>query len=134
MAKLTREQVSQLSDVELNRGMAWLFAEHVAVTILGGGTYKYTSGISDRNGTNLSIFAYDDHESIDFLTDYNLTMPLVIKHKILHSIHYCASGLDNKPIYKACGQLKCRTESEYCPTLLRAYCECLVLTAMEREV
>lgn len=128
MAKLTREQVSQLSDVELNRGMAWLFAEHVAVTILGGGTYKYTSGISDRNGTNLSIFAYDDHESIDFLTDYNLTMPLA--HKLNFIIDLAGEYPDDGSI--CWSQFKEYTADNENP--LRAICEVLLMIAMEREV
>jgi len=117
--KLTREQVSQLSDVELNLAMIWLY---------------WDKKIQKNYTYMCSLYKFGLLKTkIEYLTDYNLTMPLVIKHKILHSIHYCASGLDDKPIYKAYGQFKCRTESEYCPALLRAYCECLVLIAMERE-
>lgn len=136
--KLTQEQVSNLSVVELNRAMIWCYWSHVEgfVSSCLGSDIDYGDIGDDGKSFDISIPRWGYEYDVSFIggyLSYDLVMPLVIKHKILHSIHYCASGLDNKPIYKACGLLKCKTESGYCPTLLRAYCECLVLIAMETK-
>jgi len=56
---MTPEQVSSLSDNELNRAIIWLYPDK-----------------SNYNGY------YDEYMGYDYLEDYNLTMPLAFKYGI----------------------------------------------------
>lgn len=96
---MTPEQVSALSDDELNRAML---------------TSYMTYWQSDKD-----ILKMVRSGKINYLTDYNITMPLVIKHEI---------GMDiDRGIWGAYHE----SEWSYSENYLRAACECLVLIAME---
>lgn len=100
--KLTREQVSKLSDVELNRAMIWCYppkgyhfhADRVRHWLLPEG-------------------------KVDYLTDYNLTMPLVFNI----GSRYILSSI---PAYQL-------SKGKADKNPLRAICEVLLMIAMERE-
>jgi len=114
--KLTREKVSQLSDVELNRAMIWYYPPKDSV-IYNGAIDMYLSR----------------YRSLDYLNSYDLTMPLAF-----------SSGIGIKPpsymnpvytVYQdyIIPDVGCRSRSAYNINPLRAICEVLLMIAMERE-
>lgn len=113
--KLTREQVSQLSDVELNRGMY----DHYWVVNSGEPFDEFFNTIVGS-------------EDLNYLTDYNLTMPLAF-----------SSGIGIKPpnymnpIFTAyqdyiIPDVGCRSRSAYNINPLRAICEVLLMIAINK--
>jgi len=101
---MTPEQVRALSDTELNIEMLNI---HI-----------------DCWQADKDILRAVQSGKFNYLEDYNLTMPLVVKGGLTYGISCCASGYDVRAIYQSvCGSIT----SDYCPTLLRAYCEVLVL-------
>ena len=98
---MTPEQISALSDIELNRAVIWLY------------------GYPD----------YGDPESLkdviwwhgSYLEDYNATMPLAFSNDL--SISVCNSA-GRKAI------IVCDSHSTHDNNPLRAICECLVLIAL----
>jgi len=111
--KLTREQISQLSDVELNRAMIWCYPDK-------------------RNYDGY----YDEYMGYDYLTDYNLTMPLAIKLGVCltldkdYDIWDASETCDLNAMYVddiEWGEIASNKDP------LRAICEVLLMIAMERE-
>lgn len=105
--KLTREQVSQLGKVELNRAMAWCYPPKDSV-IYNGAIDMYLSR----------------YRSLDYLNSYDLTMPLAIKHQIWLQPDCMGDGF--KHAYDDNFSAKSKVP-------LRAICEVLLMIAMERE-
>ena len=102
---MTPEQVSALSDVELNRVMIWLYPDK-----------------SNYNG------CYDEYMGYDYLEDYNLTMPLVIEKGVTvikeeDGRFWAGTDID------AGGFIHMNYDAT-AETYLRAACECLVLIAL----
>ena len=64
---MTPEQVSALSDVELNRAMIWLYPR------------EHMFWQDDNTGSCLEV-EFDSIFMVDYLTDYNLTMPLAVEN------------------------------------------------------
>jgi hypothetical protein len=102
--KLTREQISNLTDVELNRAMVWLYPP-----------------CFDIDDYSVVIEARYEIGKVNYLSDYNLTMPLFIENYLSISPFYDGSGwvCDRWDGYSAD------------KTFLRAICELLVMIAME---
>jgi len=108
---MTPEQVSALSDNELNRAIIWLYPPKTILT-----DYKNC----------LPVMACEDDpeccEEIDCLSDYNLTMPLVERFRITmrpaRSTPNCWFAYDTF------------RSALMCKNYLRAACECLVLIAL----
>lgn len=101
--KLTREQVSQLSDVELNRAMIWCYPDK-------------------RNYDGY----YDEYMGYDYLTDYNLTMPLAFENKLSIFEELDLYAVEAAPLNQFIIRLANKNP-------LRAICEVLLMIAMERE-
>ncbi len=109
--KLTREQVSQLSDVELNLAMIWLYWDK---KIQKNYTYMcslYKFGLTGR------IYEY--------LTDYNLTMPLAIKQELEVDFNK-----NSTIVFDFISNIRLELGSQ---NPLRAICEVLLMIAMERD-
>ncbi len=106
--KLTREQVAQLSDVELNLAMIWLY---------------WDKKIQKNYTYMCSLYKFGLLKTkIEYLTDYNLTMPLAIDNELeieFLPVTRVSEGYDGIAI------------SNKNP--LRAICEVLLMIAMERE-
>ena len=104
---MTPEQVSALSDGQLNRAMTWLYPP----------VY-----INNDDGIKVCTY-YGDRDVVyyDYLADYNLTMPLVIEKSVSLSIVQSCE----KPVIALCGEYSAHDKSP-----LRAACECLVLIAL----
>ena len=111
--------VSELTDTELNRAMIWCYPPE----------HRSHAPFED-NGEFCWSGDYEDTIYYDYLDDYNLTMPLAVENGVYHGSTVCASGLSNAPIFYAFSGVD-SNESDYCATLLRAYCETLVMIAME---
>lgn len=62
---MNAEQVSALSDVELNRAMIWF--------------YPPTDSVAYNGAIDMYTARY---RSMDYLTSYDLTMPLAVENKI----------------------------------------------------
>jgi len=107
MAKLTREQVAQLSDVELNRGIAWCYPTDGCVW--NDGFFHYCS----LKG------------ALNYLADYNLTMPLAVKYRLC--IQPAKASPDAWLSYDKHG-----ASSFMRANPLRAICEVLLMIAMEK--
>lgn len=107
--KLTREQVSALSNVELNLAMIWCYPPKKSVFI-----------------TILNNYAFDS-KIVNYLTDYNLTIPLAHKSNLLISL----SGEYPDDGSICWSQFKEHVSDHENP--LRAICEVLLMIAMECE-
>ncbi len=72
--KLTREQVSALTATELNRAMIWCYGDsHPTI---------YLVGVEDF-GNKIFIDMGEGYDySPNYLTDYNLTMPLLESNRV----------------------------------------------------
>jgi hypothetical protein len=99
--RLTREQISNLSDTELNRAMIWCYPDS-----------KYYNGY------------YDEYMDYDYVTDYNLTMPLAIEHQVWLQPDCMGDGF----IHAYDDNFSAKSKAP-----LRAICEVLVMIAMEAE-
>ena len=110
---MTPEQVSALSDAELNRAMIWLYPP-------ANRPYDHF----EDYGWRCCSGAYEDYIEYDYLTDYNQTMPLVKEHMITLS-HY-------KNVTNACDFIL-GIEAFSMKSPLRAACECLVLIALDKN-
>lgn len=101
---MTPEQVSALSDVELNRAMIWLYPpEH----------RKYDPFEDD--GSNCWSGNYEDLIDYDYLGDYNQAMPLAVE---------CGLAIEFNPqgTFAGLGYSESTNDNP-----LRAICEVLVL-------
>lgn len=111
MAKLTREQISNLGDIELNRAMIWCYPPQCKIDDYG--TFiepLYEVGI------------------LCYLSDYNLTMPLAVDNEIFLAPmnNPTFQGFWTARNNKAIGY-SCHNQNP-----LRAICEVLVMIALER--
>ncbi len=111
--KLTREQVSKLTDTELNRAMFWLYPpKYESVDDTGGGIYCI--GIKGGYG---------------YLADYNLTMPLMVEKGIL----LAPMNISIYPKFWTAQDNKAIRTYSHNQNPLRVICEVLLMIAMERE-
>jgi len=108
---MTPEQVSALSDTELNRAMIWLFYNEFKEG------YPELEFVED-SGSVVSMDLGDYVWEPNYLNDYNLTMPLAFSNDL--SISICGST-ERKAI------VVCDSHSAHDGNPLRAICECLVL-------
>jgi len=106
--KLTREQVSQLSDVELNRGMY----DHYWVVNSGEPFDEFFNSIVGA-------------DKLNYLTDYNLTIPLAIKQELEVDFNK-----NSTIVFDFISNIRLELGSQ---NPLRAICEVLLMIAMERE-
>lgn len=120
---MTPEQVSALSDVELNRAMIWLYPKAVENLVEVYACGDWSQVIC---GDDIHIECDEGYVEALFTRDWGVTMPLAVENKLKHGYTTCASGLSDELIYYAYDQ-DLDIESNYCPALLRAYCEVLVL-------
>jgi len=113
---MTPEQVSALSDNELNRAMIWLFCNEFKEG------YPELEFIED-SGSVVSMDLGEYTWEPNYIEDYNLTMPLALDAALdieLMTITRVSEGYDGKVA---------RNKNP-----LRAICECLVLIALgERD-
>jgi len=107
--KLTREQVSQLSDVELNRAMIWL---HPPKNRVWNCDCSHSCNEIWSGGYQLS-----------YMDDYNLTMPLAIKYELEADFSTIITEVSHPSIGGSVSN----------SNPLRAICEVLLMIAMERE-
>jgi len=116
--KLTKQQISELTDTQLNRAMVWCYPDQPALTFRGAATYKY-GGIKDPIGAHIvipDVSRFDELVDVDFLEDWNQLMPLVVQHRFFVETKYDLSEhgvLLNGEIFSN-------------KSLQRAYCEALV--------
>lgn len=101
--KLTREQVSQLSDKDLNF--------HI---------FKSQFDTADRD-----MMRYFQAGKINYLTDYNLTIPLAIKQELEVDFNK-----NSTIVFDFMSNIRLELGSQ---NPLRAICEVLLMIAMERE-
>ena len=101
---MTPEQVSALSDTELNRAMIWL--------------YPPTDGVIYNGAIDMYMARY---RSMDYLTSYDLTMPLAVENKLTIDLEP-ESEYDEITVYDVIGSVSAQTKDP-----LRAICEVLVL-------
>jgi hypothetical protein len=110
--------VSKLSKVELNRAMIWLYP-------LKEITKNYTVMKSFPKFGLLRV-------SIDFLTDYNLTMPLAFENNI-STINESGSHWAGTDVMAGDGPCIYMENDTISKDPLRAICEVLVIIAMEER-
>lgn len=107
--KLTREQVAQLSDVELNLAMIWLY---------------WNKKIQKNYTYMCSLYKFGLLKTkIEYLTDYNLTIPMAIKYELEVDFSTIITEVSHPSIG---GSVRNSNP-------LRAICEVLLMIAMERE-
>jgi hypothetical protein len=116
--------VSKLSEVELNRAMIWCYGDlHPTIDL---------SGIEDFGDKILIDMGEGYDYSPDYLTDWNLTMPLAVDNDI--------SIINTKGVIYAGNNLK--AQKGFSVTVdngaqntnpLRAICEVLVMMALEKK-
>ena len=117
---MTPEQVSELSDNELNRAMIWLYPpskeqfneDHFYWSL-------DTRSICDTVEF-VSSGEYEDTVYLDYLEDYNLTMPLAVENKI--SLRFSSGNIS--------WVARMADTVSFNKNPLRAACECLVLIAL----
>ena len=110
---LTRQQISALTDTELNRAMIWLYPTDGRVWT--DGFFYYCSS---RGG-------------LAHLLDWDLTMPLAVENNVstINESGNCWAGTD-----AMAGDGLLYMENDVInKNPLRAICECLVLTALEQK-
>ncbi len=100
---MTPEQVSALSNDELNQAMFHLY------------------WVVDAKDEFDKLFNSISPESLNYLSDYNLTMPLVIENNLKVDTH--------RSEVSAIGHYPTTTNT----IILRAACECLVLIALDKK-
>jgi hypothetical protein len=110
--KLTREQVAQLSDVELNLAMIWLY---------------WDKKIQKNYTYMCSLYKFGLLKTkIEYLTDYNLTMPLAFENKLSIFEELDLYAVEVAPLNQSIIRLANKNP-------LRAICEVLLMIAMERD-
>ena len=110
--KLTLKQISKLSDTELNRAMIWRYPTSHKIT------YTDQSGL-----LKYYIERKWQLESINYLSDYNLTMPLAHDNGLMVDFLGCTTEVDHLDI----------TFPIVNKNPLRAICEVLVMIAVESD-
>ena len=108
---MTPEQVNQLTDVELNRAMIWLYPEEYSVSRCPE-----------------SIWYWRGMLRLDYLEDWNLTMPLAVETGL--DISFPRNN-DHIVEVKTLNNLKWYISNNKNP--LRAICEVLVMIKLEEE-
>ena len=104
--------VSELTDVELNRAMIWLY----------GPTWILTHGKYRDQGQDVIEMA------LSYLTDWNLTMPLAVENSLCIELYNPLTyTYDNHH----CSSMASVSTSNKNP--LRAICEVLVMIKMESK-
>lgn len=112
--KLTREQISNLSDIELNRAMVWLYPELNSFLWVDTGAKVW---VGPRRPTN---------PSWSYLLNYNLTMPLAFGNNL--TVIPCMTGRYLVTRYAGTENVEAANKNP-----LRALCEVLVMIAMEAK-
>ncbi len=110
--------VSELSDVELNRAMIWCYGDrHPSFDLVN---------VEDFRG-EIFMEIGDGHEySPDYLSDYNLTMLLAVEHKI--AVLPCMTGRHLATRYAGTENVEAANKNP-----LRAIAEVLIMIAMEKK-
>jgi hypothetical protein len=82
--KLTREQISNLSKTELNRAMVWLYPSALLpeYTLTGKPIINHDAGNFLLAETYSGYECLETSAEINYLTDYNLTMPLAFENEL----------------------------------------------------
>ena len=111
--KLTREQISGLSDIELNRAMIWCYPPSRTVTY-----------IDQSNVLRYYIESRWKLDPANYLTDYNLTMPMVFSNNL--AVIPCMTGRYLVTRYAGTENVEAANKRP-----LRAICEVLLLIAMD---
>jgi hypothetical protein len=107
--------VSKLSKVELNRAMIWCYGDlHPTIDLVG---------VEDFGNKILIDMGEGYDYSPDYLTDYNLTMPLAKKHMI--TIRHYENTTETQDFMWGFNS------SHKAP--LRSICEVLVMIALEKR-
>ena len=109
---MTPEQVSALSGLELNRAMIWLYPVFGEVADYADGLYLWKTGAS--------------RIKVDYLEDYNLTMPLAFSAGV--NVHRIFNSSNRFRAYESNARFRAVNENP-----LRAICECLVLIALGKR-
>jgi len=111
---MTPEQVSVLSDIELNRAMIWLYPPKLML-------------LEDSGEDCFFIGA----RSSAYLGDFNLTMPLVFEHRVRVKTNFHKTMTIAKQLVSADMGGDYFNNKTAHKNPLRAICQCLVLIAME---
>lgn len=114
--KLTKQQISELKRVELNRLMIWLYCDKIP-------EYYGLYNVED-NGLNIDV-DLGEYLTVDFLSDWNLLIPLVVGSEIEHG-HVIGSQGAHYAIYLTPYIESKVLEVSRDKSLQRAYCEALV--------
>tara|TARA_R110002074_G_scaffold121968_1_gene256468 strand:- start:2124 stop:2441 length:318 start_codon:yes stop_codon:yes gene_type:complete len=105
---MSKEQVSALNDTELNRAMIWCYP-------VSGYCFMYAGHV--YNGVSIEL-----DRKLDYLSDYNLTMPLAVENNL---------GIEFMAV------TRCEDYSSYKVSVnknpLRAICEVLVMIKLEEQ-
>lgn len=125
--------VKELTDIELNRAMIWLYFDHVDsfVEDLAGfnlSNYCDDTEALDDNGILYNIECQEWCYSVDFIDGYlswDLTMPLAVENRLWL-----------QPAQSCKGWFCYDSDDKYCSHLnknpLRAICEALVQIKLEK--
>ncbi len=109
--------VSELSDVELNRAMIWLYPPE----------HRRYDPIED-DGELCWSGSYEDAIYYEYLSDYNLTMPLAVEHSLCIEMY---STRDYPTDTHVCSSMCGHASTNKNP--LRAIAEVLIKIAMEKK-
>jgi len=104
------KQPHEMTDIELNRAMIWCYHK---------GTIRYAAGM------DFCVEVTQDFRSLDYIDDYNQTMPLAFNNGV--NIHVTFSDSNKFRAYEQNARFSATRE-----TPLRAICEVLVAIAMEK--
>ena len=103
---MTPDQVSALSETELNRAMIWLYPPRLQIDDYGVIIeYRYVIG------------------KVDYLKDYNMAMPLAFSAGV--NVHRLFNNSNRFRAYESNARFRSVNDNP-----LRAICECLVLIAL----
>ena len=120
--------VSELSDVELNRAMIWCYGDrHPSFDLVN---------VEDFRGEIFMEIGEGHEYSPNYLTDYNLTMPLAVENNLQPS--FSNSGMTSVPYYHSdftgTGGQNIKHGTTYSnKNPLRAISEVLIMIAMEKK-
>lgn len=109
------KQPHEMTYTELNRAMIWLYIEKLP-------PYVKDCFIEDNGGV-LQIDLVECMWDVDFLSDWNLMMPLAVKSNIGCNFSSKESYVEHRLTYNT---------YSYSDNPLRAICEVLVSIAMEK--
>tara|TARA_R110000824_G_scaffold335766_1_gene522298 strand:+ start:207 stop:533 length:327 start_codon:yes stop_codon:yes gene_type:complete len=104
--------VSELTDVELNRAMIWLYPLWGSIWMVD----QTGDQMIERKGWSTRV---------DYLTDWNLTMPLAVEHKIMLDFEP-DTEYDEVTVYNVICSIYSQNKNP-----LRAICEVLVMIKVE---